>query len=150
MLLPVVERNPRDVNALLLLANAESPNPAAAVARYRQVLEIDGNNLVALNNLAFYLAREKPDEALKLGQRALEIAPENPGIQDTLGWIYYRKGVYLLAAEHLKAAVKRDPTPLRQFHLALAYQKAGDDTASRQLMNAALRQDPGLSTERGW
>jgi predicted Zn-dependent protease len=32
------------------------------------------------------------DEALGSAQRALEAAPENPGIRDTFGWIYYRKG----------------------------------------------------------
>jgi tetratricopeptide (TPR) repeat protein len=90
--------------------------PAAAVTKISQVLELDNNNPVALNNLAYYLARETPDEVLRLGQRALELAPENPGIQDTLGWIYYRKGIYGLAAEHLKTAAKRDPTALREFH----------------------------------
>ena len=31
-------------------------------------------------------------------------------LQDTLGWIFYRKGIYSRAIEHLKKAVGKDPT----------------------------------------
>jgi hypothetical protein len=56
---------------------------------------------------------------------ALEIAPQDPAVQDTLGWIYYRRGLYPAAAQYLQAAVAKVPNPARQFHLALSYIKAG-------------------------
>ena len=38
-------------------------------------------------------------------QAMTELAPDDPRFQDTLGWIYYRKGIYGTASNYLKAAV---------------------------------------------
>jgi predicted Zn-dependent protease len=115
------------------------------------VLEVDAANPFALNNLAYDLAVSSPDEALTLAQQAAGHAPDNPSVQDTLGWIYYRKGIYRTAIEHLKAAVDTEPTPKRQFHLAMTYLKYGDRDSGGKLLERALRQDPTLpKTEHGW
>jgi hypothetical protein len=34
------------------------------------------------------LAQDKPDEALRYAQQAMEIAPDNATVQDTVGWIW--------------------------------------------------------------
>ena len=121
------------------------------VARYRAVLAIDASNLIALNNLAYELAAGSPDEALKLAQQAAEIAPDRPDIQDTLGWIYYRKGLYSMAVPHLKTAVDKEPNPRRQFHLGMSYLKIGDQTNGQKIVREALLKDPNLlKTEQGW
>ena len=49
-----------------------------AAIQYRAVLEVDASNLFALNNLAYYLVLTDPEEAAKLAQRAVELAPDNP------------------------------------------------------------------------
>jgi tetratricopeptide (TPR) repeat protein len=117
----IAEADPKNVTALLRLANLEenAGNRAGAAIRYRAVLEVDASNLFALNNLAYYLVASDPDEAAKLAQRAVEVAPENPTVQDTLGWVYCRKGNYLMALQCLKTAVAKEPTPRREFHLAI-------------------------------
>ena len=149
-LMELVKTNPRNVNALLLLAGVE-PKPADAMADYRAVIEIDGRNVSALNNLAYTMALTDPDGALKYGQQAMELAPDSPMVQDTLGWIYYRKGIYLTAVQYLQTAVSKDPTPRRQFHLALSYIKQGDKERGRDLLQTALAKDPNLpKTEQGW
>ena len=66
---------------------------------------MDATNVIALNNLAYLLARDNPDEAVKLAQQAVELAPENADVQDTLGWVYYRKGLYSAALPYLQAAL---------------------------------------------
>ncbi len=145
--------NSRDTAGLLLAAEIErrAGNQAAALARYRSALDIDPSNLFALNNAAYLEAAENPDEALKLGQRALELAPENAAVQDTVGWIYYRKGIYTAAVEHLKEAVAKEPTARRQFHLAVSYLKTGDRELGQKILAGALKQDPNLpKTEQGW
>ena len=50
---------------------------------------------VAANNLAWMFAEtgENLDMALQLAQAATRRVPEQPEIQDTLGWIYYKKGL---------------------------------------------------------
>jgi tetratricopeptide (TPR) repeat protein len=136
---------------MLAEIEAAAGNRAAAIARYRAVLAFDRANLVALNNAAYQLVLETPDAALPLAQKAAEIAPDNPAVQDTLGWVYYRKGIYRSAIGALSAAVAKEPTPRRRFHLAMSYIRAGDGEIGRKLLQAALQQDPRLSaTEQGW
>jgi tetratricopeptide (TPR) repeat protein len=123
----------------------------AASASYRAALDLDGSNLIALNNLASILVPDSPDEALKYARQAGEIAPDNPVVEDTLGWVYYRKQIYPLAIDYLKKAVAKSPTPRIRFHLAMSYLKAGDRELGQKTLAEALRQNPGLlETEKGW
>jgi tetratricopeptide (TPR) repeat protein len=87
---------------------------------------VDSSNLIALNNLSTELTSDSPDEALGFAQRAFDLAPGNPAVQDTLGWIYCRKGFYRVAAQHLQEAMAKEPNPRRQLHLGLSYIKTGD------------------------
>ena len=152
-LLAVVAKTPKDVPALLFLGSlaGETGDQQEAIARYRSVLAIDNSNVMALNNLAYTLALSDPEEALKYAQQAMEIAPDSAAVQDTIGWVYYRKAIYPTAASHLEAAVAKDPTPRRQFHLAMAYLKSGKQDLGQKTLTLALRQDPTLQqTEKGW
>jgi len=152
-LLGVVAANPKNVAALLMLGAAagESGDQAEALRRYRAAVDLDSANVIALNNLAYTLAFSQPDEALKYAQQAGEISPDNPSVQDTLGWVYYKKAVYSTAVTYLEMAVAKEPTPQRQFHLAACYLKAGKRDVGEKTMRLALRQDPNLpATEKGW
>jgi len=138
---------------LLLLAGVEASagNRSGAISRYRSVLDLDASNIMALNNLANLMALQDSAEALKMAQQALELAPDNAAVQDTLGWVYYRKGAYQTAIEYLKLAVSREPTPVRQFHLGMSYLKFGDRTTGNKLVTEAIRRDPDLpKNEQAW
>jgi tetratricopeptide (TPR) repeat protein len=149
----IVSADPKNVTALLLLADLDEhgANRVGSMARYRAILAVDSANVEALNNLAYHLAQQNPDEALPLAQQAAEIAPDNAAVQDTLGFVFYRKGDYRNAANYLKIAVTKEPTARRQFHLAMCYTKSGDQNLATKLMASALQQDPNLpKTEIGW
>jgi tetratricopeptide (TPR) repeat protein len=149
----VAAENPQNVPTLLLAARADEQagDGEAAILRYRAVLSVDSTNLVALNNLAYALAAESPDEALKFGQQALEKAPDSPNVQDTLGWIYYRKQLYPMAIDVLKKAAAKDASPQRLFHLGMAYVRSGDRTLGQKMVQDALQKEPQLvRTEHGW
>jgi tetratricopeptide (TPR) repeat protein len=149
----ILGTDPKNVPTLMLLAHIEEDagDRESAIARYRQVLDADSSNTPALDNLAYDLAFDNPDEALKFAQRALDIAPDSAAAADTLGWIYYRKGIYSTALNYLKAAVAKGPTPSRQFHLAMSYLKSGDRELGQQMLAAALKKDPALpKKEQGW
>jgi tetratricopeptide (TPR) repeat protein len=149
----ILASHPKNVNALLMLADAEANagNRPTAIAKYRGALAIDRANIRALKSLANMVIQDNPGEAVSFAQQAVELAPEDPSAQDTLGRAFYHNGVYGLAAEHLKKAAQIAPTPSRQYHLALSYMKSGQDSLGRPLLAAALQKDPDLlAKDRGW
>ena len=152
-LVALVAADPKNITVLLSLGSlaAEMNKRDESITRYRAVLAIDNSNLVALNNLAYTLAATDPEIALPYAQHAVELAPENATVQDTLGWIYYKKALYQTAVTYLEGAVKKEPTPRRQFHLAMSYLKLGDRDLGQKTLQLALQQDPTLpETEKGW
>jgi tetratricopeptide (TPR) repeat protein len=149
----VLTADPKNVAALLLSARAQESigSHAAVILNYRAVLNVDPANLIALNNMAYALALDNPDEALTLAQKAAEFAPRSPNVQDTLGWIYYRKGLFSMAVRSLKAAVDEEASPQRRFHLGMSYLKLGDEKTGQMMVHEALQKNPNLvRTEQGW
>ncbi len=149
----VLAAQPHNLRAALMLADyqTELGDKQSAMADYESALKIDDSNLVALNNLAYLMAPENPQQALQLALKAAQRAPNNAAVEDTLGWVYYRQGNYSEARTYLKAAYDKDPTARHQFHLALSCLKAGDQVTGGKLLEAALQRDPNLpKTEAGW
>jgi tetratricopeptide (TPR) repeat protein len=146
VLTALIGSDPGDVQARLTLGMLEDKleNVPGAIEHYRKVLEREPNNIIALNNLAYRLADRDTDEALRLAQRAKELAPEDPYVATTIGWIFYRRGIYQTALQHLEMAVAKAPTPLRQYYLSMAYFKLGRVKQGEQVLQAALKVDPKL------
>ncbi len=139
--------NSQNVQARLMLALLEESigNSTAAIAHYRAVLDASPGNVLVLNNLAYLLATtgNSVDEALTYAQKAKELSPNDPVTDDTLGWVFYRKGLYRRAVEHLEIAVKH-PSTVPKYHLAMAYLKNGDAKRGKHVLSAALKEDPSL------
>ena len=93
----MIKSDPRNVAALGMAATLELArgNQPTAIQRYRAILDIDRSNVTAMNNLAYLIALKDPDEALKLAQQAVELAPNDASVRDTMGWVYYRKWAFL-------------------------------------------------------
>jgi tetratricopeptide (TPR) repeat protein len=142
----VLGKEPGNRDALWRLAEIElkAGNRSAARDYFAAIVQTDSNNAEALNDLAYLLSDDKPDEALRYAQTAVELAPEAAAAHDTLGWVYYRKGIYPSALNSFKVAVGKEPTAVRQYHLALAYAKTGDPQRAREHLTAALKLDPNL------
>jgi tetratricopeptide (TPR) repeat protein len=139
--------HPRNVAAGLLFAQLEAKEgkTTAAIEQYRKVLAVDDKNTFALNGLAYQLTEiGQPDEAIKYAQKAKEVAPDSAAVDDTLGWTYFRKGMYALAVTHLEGAVAREGAAVQKYHLAMAYLKIGNPKLGRQTFEAALKMDPKL------
>ena len=116
-----------------------------AVDQYRKILAIDRSNIYALNNLSYLLTNmNQSDEALAYAQQAKELAPGLPEVEDTLGWVLYRKGIYGEAVSHLEAAVKKSSDAAIQYHLGLAYLKTGKRGQGEQVLRNALKVAPNL------
>jgi predicted Zn-dependent protease len=136
--------HPKDIAVLLLAGRIKerAGDREAALAAYRAVLQADGSNIDALNSLAYSLAPNNPDEALVFAQQALELAPDNPAVQDTLGWIYFSQHLYNQAVQYLESAVRKEPTELRKFHLAQAYLKSGNKLLANRMLQNVLAENP--------
>jgi putative PEP-CTERM system TPR-repeat lipoprotein len=145
-LLRLIENDRTNSAALLMLAGVEARlgDRKSAIARCRAVLDFDSKNVVALNNIAYYMTAEDLDSALSFAQQAAEIMPNSAAVEDTLGWIYFRKGLYKMAVPYLEHAAAKEPTPRRKFHLSLCYLKMGDRKTGQPMLQAAIAQDPSL------
>ena len=113
-----------------------------AIKTYENILLVDSNSPIAANNLAVMLADRKGDAASL--QRAKELvmrfeSSNNPGYLDTLGWIYYKLGEIEKAVPILTKVVdKAGHMPIFQYHLGMAYYKAGNQTAAKTHLSKAL------------
>jgi putative PEP-CTERM system TPR-repeat lipoprotein len=109
--------------------------------RYERALAADQSAAVAANNLAWMQAEsgENLDVALQLAQTAYSKLPENADVSDTLGFVYYKKGLYPQAVKMLRASVEKEPTqPLFHYHLGLALSKSGDSEGAVKHLSKAL------------
>jgi tetratricopeptide (TPR) repeat protein len=118
--------------------------------RYEQALGIDPHAAIAANNLAYLIAEHggNLDVALQLAQTAKANLPDSPAVDDTLGWVYYKKGLFDQAVTALKGAVVKEPKVAAfQYHLGLSSAKAknGDVRLARQSLETALKLDPKAS-----
>ena len=143
----VIQASPRNVAAHLMkgtLLDGAGRRPEAIQA-YRAVVDIRPDNVIALNNLAYMLAVEGRDldEALKFAQQAKEYDPESGLVDDTLGWVFYLRGVYDTALVHLQSAARKHADNATiQFHLAMAQAKAGNPEAGRRAYEAGMKLNP--------
>ncbi|MFN2577444.1 MAG: tetratricopeptide repeat protein [Pyrinomonadaceae bacterium] len=150
----IVEKRPENASAYTLIGMLEMnrQNIDAAIDNYRKALARDENSVFAANNLAWLYAeygKGNMDEAMRLAQTAVQSNPGVPSFSDTLGWVYYKKGLYGAAAEQLRKAVSVDeeaarrsnglPTPTYYFHLGVALAAKGDKAGARKEIETALR-----------
>jgi Tfp pilus assembly protein PilF len=116
--------------------------PEDARRQYEMALAVDPEAAIAANNLAWAYAKsgENLDAALRLAQLAKAKMPDRHEVHDTLGWIYYKKGIFTLAIASLKQSVTAQPdNPVYLYHLGLAYAENGDDSEARRVLEQALR-----------
>ena len=95
----------------------------------------------ALNNRAANLSDHggNLDEPLKYAQTAREGAPEDPNVGDTLGWIYYKKGLFDSAYPLIsEAAQKLEKNPAVRYHYGMVLLQKGKKKEAVSELKAAL------------
>jgi Tfp pilus assembly protein PilF len=113
-----------------------------AKMRYNKALQIDPRAAVAANNLAWIDATSNGnlDVALQLAQTAKARLPNRHEVDDTLGWIYYKKGLSSMAIEALNSSTQKQPdNPSYNYHLALAHHQNGNIGEARKYLEKALK-----------
>jgi tetratricopeptide (TPR) repeat protein len=65
--------------------------------------------------------------------------PKNPAVLDTLGWIYYKKGLYRSAIVELEQSHEKIQTnPVILYHLGMAYLKNDQKKEAKAALEKAL------------
>ena len=142
---------PRLVPAMVLAAafDEAANRRDAAIERYKQIVEVDPTNTVALNNLAYGLAvhQKKPAEGLPFARRAVAGAPTSPTVIDTLAWIQHLLGDDAGAAKLLSDLVRGNPilSPEVRLHAAVVFAATGQRPQAQAQLAVALKQNPSLS-----
>jgi tetratricopeptide (TPR) repeat protein len=113
-----------------------------ATGIFRQALALKPDDVAALNNLATLLA-ESPEhrkEALQHIDQAIEIAGPQPGFLDTKGMILVFENKPADAVPLLEqAAASPLADPRYHFHLAVAYDRAGQAEKARAAFHTARK-----------
>jgi Flp pilus assembly protein TadD len=114
---------------------------------FERVMELDPRAAVAANNLAWMYAEEgnNLDVALQLAQTARAGLPDSAEVNDTLGWVYLKKGQLHLAVSSLREAANLAPGSASiRYRLGVAYARAGDRERAREALTTALKLDPNF------
>jgi uncharacterized protein (TIGR03790 family) len=149
LLAEVTNAAPKLAAAHLQLAMLDdgSGDHEAAIAGYRRVLELQPDNVVALNNLAFSLAvyKNSPAEGRPLALRAVNLSKRNPDIIDTLAWVEHLLGEEVSARTLLVEAARAAPGNADvRMHAAIVAAAIGDLPGAEAHLKEALRRNPAL------
>lgn len=112
---------------------------------YEAIIRMDPNNAVALNNLAYLMVETglDSDMALSYAQRAKQLLPDMPEVEDTLGWIYLKKAQTDFAINAFQDLVAKAPGHSTfHYHLAMAYKQKGDKGKAIAECREALKFNP--------
>ncbi|WP_247869476.1 tetratricopeptide repeat protein [Herbaspirillum sp. ST 5-3] len=114
----------------------------------RKIMELAPNNQHAYNALGYSLAERniRLDEALSLIEKALKLAPDDPFIMDSMGWVQFRRGKLKEAEDLLRQAYQLRPDVEIAAHLGEVLWVKGQKDDAQKLWRDAKSKDPQNDT----
>lgn len=125
-----------------------------AARSYESTLAAVPSAPIAANNLAMIYADagRHLDRALQLAITAKQELPDNPDVDDTLGWVYYKRNLPALAIGPFEDSLRKRPdTPEVLYHLGLTQAALGQTANAQASLQRALAlkaQFPGSDLAR--
>lgn len=126
-----LERTPKDSKLYVNLGSLydELNRPEEAEKAYREALAISPRDNLALANLAYINAKrvKNLDAALEMIRTCVRRQPQDPGILDILGFVYYQKGDFKKALKYFNMALPmyQKPPPELLEHINQTYKRLG-------------------------
>ena len=139
-----LSKHPQDTRVRQFLGAAwmELGKTDKAIETYEQVIRDEPDNVVALNNLAWLYGLDRNPRALVLAESALQEAPDNPGIQDTCGWLQVQNGNFEEGRQLLEKALRQLPdSPEIRYHYAVALYQTGERDKALGMLKDLLAED---------
>jgi Flp pilus assembly protein TadD len=123
-------------------------NPVAMESALRKIIALNPDNQQAYNALGYSLAERniRLPEALTLISTALKLAPDDPFIMDSMGWVQFRLGNLQRAEELLRAAYALRPDVEIAAHLGEVLWSKGLKSDAQNVWRAAISKDPKNET----
>jgi tetratricopeptide (TPR) repeat protein len=117
----------------------------------RKLIELRPDHAHAYNALGYTLAdrTDRLQEAHELIDQALKLAPNDPFIQDSMGWVLYRLGRADEGRTYLEQAFKSRPDPEIAAHLGEVLWSQGRRDEALSIWNGALKEHPGNEVLQG-
>ena len=114
----------------------------------RKLIEVKPDHAHAYNALGYSFAdrNTRLPEARKLIEKALELAPEDYFIMDSMGWVLYREGDLKGAARELRRAYSGRPDAEIGAHLGEVLWMLGEQDEARRVWDEALKAGPENET----
>lgn len=129
---------PKDIGFEFYLGDKalERKDLRSAEKHYAAVLKQQASNVMALNNLAWVTGKLKKDGAIAYAEKANALAPNQPGILDTLATLRSENGDHATALELQTKALSLQPNnPMLKLSLAKIQLKAGKKDLARTALN---------------
>lgn len=114
----------------------------------RRIIELAPNNQHAYNALGYSLAEHniRLEEAYALIEKALKLAPEDPFIMDSMGWVQFRMGRLKEAENMLRHAYELRPDAEIAVHLGEVLWAKGQKEDAQKFWRDAQTKDPQNDT----
>lgn len=141
-------KSPTDIRTRIMLADAQQKLGLvdAAASSYEQVLKQQPDNVVALNNLAWFRHERGDASALDLARRAHERAPKSLEITDTYAWILVQRGQIGEGLKLLAPIAGPLAPPEVRLHYAVALARSGKKGEARTIVDSVLKLPPSQIT----
>lgn len=111
----------------------------------RKVIKLKPDHAHAYNALGYSLLERnvRIPEAVRLVEKALQLAPDDIAIMDSVGWGYFRSGRLDESVKMLRRAYAGNPDPEIALHLGEALWAMGSKEEAAKLWQDSLKTNPG-------
>ncbi|MBI5437621.1 MAG: tetratricopeptide repeat protein [Nitrosomonadales bacterium] len=111
----------------------------------RQLIQTKPDHAHAYNALGYSMLErnERIPEAVELVEKALQLAPDDVAIMDSVGWGYYRSGRLDESVKLLRRAFAGNPDPEIASHLGEVLWVRGNKEEARKVWQDSLKANPG-------
>ena len=122
-----------------------------AFKMFDEVLKINPNDILVLNNYAYYLSlgNERLALAEKMSSQAVAMESDNATYLDTYAWVLYKRGEYSQARYYIKLAIEKDkdPSGVLYEHYGDILYRSGEHQEALKMWKKAAEMGGGVSEE---
>lgn len=132
--------HPNDISVRRYLASyyLQGDDIGAAIREHEALLSVLPDDVTTLNNLAWLYQKAGDKRMLATAERALNLAPDSPAVQDTYAWVLLNNGRAPEARDLLARTLTKTGDPSTLFHYALALAQTGDPDGAKLALKKLL------------